>query len=770
MQRVDLTDRYQKSIQNNPAIALDFKTAGSLNNLYWRSLEPAPALADNQIQIRPLAAGLNFRDVMYAMGMLSDEAVENGFAGANLGMELSGIVERVGKKVKTFKPGDEVISFAPASFSTRVITEITATALKPSHWSHEQATTVPTTFFTVYYALHHLARLQPGEKILIHGAAGGVGLAAIQYAQYIGAEIFATAGSSEKRAFIKMMGVDHVLDSRSMAFADEIMTITDGNGVDVVLNSLSGEAIWRNLSILRPFGRFLELGKRDFYENSKIGLRPFRNNISYYGIDADQLLIERKELAGKLFQEMMKLFADNVLKPLPFRVFPAAQMIDAFRYMQQSRQIGKIVVSFNEVEALLAQVKQPLPNSFKLDPHASYLVSGGLGGFGLKTAQFLVEKGAKHLILLGRSGASTSTAIQAIYQMEQQGVSVYAHAVDVCHSGQLTELFAQIAYCAPPLKGVIHAAALIEDGLISQLNAEQFTRVLNPKIQGAYNLHCLTEKLELDFFVLYSSMTTFLGNPGQANYVAANSYLESLAHYRRQKGLAGLYVAWGPIEDVGFLTRNLAVKETLETRIGSKAIDSHIALQMLEKLLLTDSAGAAVIDFDWQTLSRFMPVAKSPKYEQQLLQAKRMGNDHAHENIKSLLASLSTEEALTVITQLLAQEAGQILRLPTEKVDSQKSVFDLGMDSLMGMELVIAIETRFEVKLPLMALAEGATISKLAARIVELLQTDKPSSVTDAPQDTVRALVSRHEDELSEEMINKLVDSMTAPAQGGANE
>jgi acyl transferase domain-containing protein/acyl carrier protein len=771
MQRTVLKPRRQELEKKTPAVALDFKMAGSLNNLYWRLLEPAPTLAPDQIQIRPCAAGLNFRDVMYAMGMLSDEAVENGFAGATLGMELSGVVERVGKNVKTFKPGDEVISFAPASFSTRVITETTATALKPKNWSHEQATTVPTTFFTVYYALHHLARLQPGEKILIHGAAGGVGLAAIQYAEYVGAEIFATAGSPEKRAFVKMMGADHVMDSRSMAFADEVMALTDGKGVDVVLNSLSGEAIWRNLSILRPFGRFLELGKRDFYENSKIGLRPFRNNISYYGIDADQLLIERKTLAAELFKEMMKLFTDHVLRPLPFRVFPAAQIIDAFRYMQQSRHIGKVVISFNEPETLVAQTEQPLSATLKLDAHASYLVSGGLGGFGLKTAQWLVEKGAKHLILIGRSGVSSAQAAQAVQEMEATGVTVYARAVDVCDAEQLSDLFTQMAYCAPPLKGVIHAAAIIEDSLISQLDPQQFSRVLKPKVQGSWLLHQLTEKLDLDFFVLYSSMTTFLGNPGQTNYVAANSYLESLAHYRRSKGLAGLYAAWGPIEDVGFLTRNQTVKETLESRIGSKAINSAMALQMLEKLLLADTAGAAVIDFDWAAISRFMPSAKSPKYEQQLLQLKRLGgSDHSHENIKSLLTSLSSEEALNLIAQLLAQEVGQILRLPAEKVDKQKSVFDLGMDSLMGMELAIAIEARFEVKLPLMTLAEGATISKLAVRIVELLQTDSSVSLSDAPQETVRALASRHEEALSEEMINKLVDSIKTTAQGGSHD
>ena len=384
--------------QQNPPVALDFTSPGLLKHLYWRAL-PEQALQADEIEILPKATGLNFRDVMYAMGLLSDEAVENGFAGASLGMELAGTVTRVGKSVAEFKVGDAVIGFAPACFSTRVITRTTAVAHKPQAWNDEEAATVPTTFFTVYYALQHLAQLEPGERILIHGASGGVGLAAIQYARYRGAEVFATAGTDEKRDFVRLMGADHVLDSRSLKFAEDVMRLSQAQGVDVVLNSISGEAINRNLSILRPFGRFLELGKRDFYENSKIGLRPFRNNISYFGIDADQLLVERPQLAGRLFQEMMGLFQAGVLRPLPHRVFPAQRIQEAFRYMQQSRQIGKVIVSF-EGEQLKPTFPSKAQASLKLNANASYLVTGGLSGFGLKTAVWLADKAGKYWLTL----------------------------------------------------------------------------------------------------------------------------------------------------------------------------------------------------------------------------------------------------------------------------------------------------------------------------------------------------------------------------------
>ena len=233
-----------------------------------------------------------------------------------------------------------MICFAKACFASHITTETTAVAHKPAGWSYEAAATIATTFFTVYYALNHLADLKRRERILIHGAAGGVGMAAIQYARYCGAEIFATAGTDQKRDFLRLLGVDHVLDSRDLAFAEQVMQLTEGAGVNVVLNSLSGEAMVKSLSVLKPFGRFLELGKRDFYENSKIGMRPFRNNISYFAIDADQLLAVRSELAGRLFREMMGLFEQGAFRPLVHQVFPAKRVADAFRCMHSSRRIS----------------------------------------------------------------------------------------------------------------------------------------------------------------------------------------------------------------------------------------------------------------------------------------------------------------------------------------------------------------------------------------------------------------------------------------------
>jgi acyl carrier protein len=541
------------------------------------------------------------------------------------------------------------------------------------------------------------------------------------------------------------------MDSRSLAFSDEIMEITNDEGIDIVLNSLAGEAITRNLTVLKPFGRFLELGKRDFYENSKIGLRPFRNNISYFGIDADQLLIERAELANRLFKEMMALFNDGSLRPMPYRNFPAARIEDAFRYMQQSRQIGKVVVSFDHVDTadFIEQI-EPLhvqDEELACDEKASYLITGGLSGFGLKTAAWLVDKGARSLVLVSRSASVSDQSRQIMEDLKEKGAQIFTRACDVSDKTALAKLISEIQRDISPLKGVVHAAMVLEDGLLRNMTQQQLQTVMAPKIKGAWNLHKLTENLSLDFFVMYSSATTYVGNPGQANYVAANSYLESLASYRQSNNLPASYAAWGAISDVGFLARNEETKEALQSRLGGHALNSDQALKMLEKIILSDKVGAAVIDLDWGVIQRVMPSASSAKYEELQRSVKASDSDH-YEDIHTLIANMGRSEIQDLVVDLLLDEIEQILRLPREKLDIEQSIFDLGMDSLMGMELVLAIEERFAVKLPVMALTEGANILRIAERITDQLS----GSDADQQHDVTKAATpgdSKHQENIS---------------------
>ncbi len=726
---------------DHPGARLAFDMPGSLRNLEWFAM-PAHDLAAGEVEIEPMATGLNFRDVMYAMGLLSDEAVETGFAGATIGMEMSGRVVRIGPGVDGFVPGDAVLGFAPASFATRVVTRATAIARKPDTMSFEEAATVPTTFFTAYYALCELARLRRGERVLVHGGAGGVGIAAIQIARHLGAEVFATAGSDEKREFIRLLGVDRVFDSRSLAFADEILARTHGEGVDIVLNSLAGEAMVRSIDTLRPFGRFLELGKRDFYENSQIGLRPFRNNISYFGIDADQLMGVLPSLTTRLFEEVMDLFSGGVLHPLPYRAFPAARAEEAFRYMQQARQIGKVLVTYPSGTPVPTRgVAVP---TLRLDPQAAYLIVGGTGGLGFATARWMIERGARHLTLASRGGAlGAAMQAEADRWRDALGAQVSVARCDVTDSAALETLIEEIERRGTPLKGVLHSAMQIDDGLLRNVDDARFAAVLEPKVAGAWNLHRATRRCALDFFVVYSSATTYLGNPGQGAYVAANGFLEALVAHRRAAGLPAMFMAWGPIEDVGFLARNADTREALQSRIGGASITSDEAMGALERALVQGSAGEAVVRLDWGAISRGMPAAHARRYA--ALQTGGAVEASSEDRVLlEQLRTLSAAEAVALVESALRGQIARILHMSPERVDAGRSVLDLGMDSLMGMELGMAVEETFGVKLSIMAIAEGATVHTLAERIVELLDAHGGNENVAAADELADALVARH--------------------------
>jgi acyl transferase domain-containing protein/NADPH:quinone reductase-like Zn-dependent oxidoreductase/NAD(P)-dependent dehydrogenase (short-subunit alcohol dehydrogenase family)/acyl carrier protein len=722
--------------------ALGFTMPGQLRNLQWDTRARLPVTHD-QVEVAVEATGVNFRDVMYALGLLSDEGVERGFAGASLGLDFAGVVTAVGEHATGVACGDRVFGFAPSSFGDRLITRVGALSHIPAGVSFEAAATIPSTFFTAYYALHTLAGLGEGEKVLIHGAAGGVGIAAIQVAKWCGAEIFATAGSDEKRDFLRLLGADHIFDSRSLAFADQILKVTDGVGIDVVLNSLAGEAINRNLRVLKPFGRFLELGKRDFYENTRIGLRPFRNNISYFGIDADQLMSERPDLTRRLFAEIMELFRERALHPLPYQAFEAADVIDAFRHMQQARQIGKIVVTYGNG---IPQSRRALASSqprLELSAQASYLITGGLSGFGLRTAEWLADRGARHLVLLGRRGSSADEAQTVIARLEHQGVSVQARACDVTDRAAVAAVLEGIALDAP-LRGVVHAASVIEDTLVREMSAQQIRRVLAPKMLGALHLSELTRDLPLDFFVMYSSATTLFGNPGQGNYVAANAALEALARARRSAGLCATCVRWGVIDDVGFLARNPKLKDALQARMGGQALQSAVALDALEAMLLTGRADLGVLELDWRALRRFLPTADSPKFVEL---TRNVGHSDSEEegpvDLHRMLRELPEQEVRNTVIDMLKVEIGEILRIAPEKIDATRSIHEMGFDSLMGVELVVAVENRFGARLPVMALSDSPTVDKLASWVITQLRSDSGPSATLSQVEATRAQVER---------------------------
>jgi NADPH:quinone reductase-like Zn-dependent oxidoreductase/aryl carrier-like protein len=692
---------------------LEISPPGILDNLTLRATtRRAPGAGEVEIQV--YAAGLNFLDVLSALGFRPDQPDSRI---VQLGIECAGKITALGEGVKDFHVGDEVIAIAPSSFSSFVTTAAALVVPKPAHLSFEGAATVPVAFLTAYYALHHLGRLGKGERVLIHAAAGGVGLAAVQLAQRAGAEIFATAGSPGKREFLRSLGIEQVMDSRSLAFADAVLERTGGQGVDVVLNSLAGEAIPKSLSTLRANGRFLEIGKRDIYQNSQLEMGYLRNNVSFFAIDLVPMLTERPDFCATMLRELEQGFANGTLRPLPLQVFPISEVESAFRYMAQAKHIGKIVVSLQAPEVCVAPAAEATAR-FRSD--ATYLITGGLGGFGLTVAQWMVEQGARHLVLMGRS-APSAVAREALEAMRRVGAQVVVAQADVTQEQQVASVVSEIGRSMPPLCGVIHAAMVLDDASLRQLNLDRFQKVMAPKLIGAWNLHTLTWNAPLDFFVLFSSSAALAGSPGQANYVAANVGLDALAHYRRAQGLPALSINWGRLAEVGYVARHDEIGQRLE-RLGVKAFTAKQAVTILARLLQLNPIQMGVMRTDWQQWGQLYRAAgEAPLLSHLMHRAEAGGLGEKVSLIRDSLRAAAPGERQQLLEAYLQQEVARSLRLDPSQIDIQQSLDAAGLDSLMGLELKNRIATDLGVDLPMATLMQDPTISQLATQLLPLL-------------------------------------------------
>jgi acyl transferase domain-containing protein/acyl carrier protein len=708
-------------------------TTGVLDHLaLHETSRQAPGPGEVEIQV--YTTGLNFRDVMKAMDIYpieDDEIVQ-------LGDECVGKIVALGDGVDNFKIGDEVVAIAPGCFSAFVTTSTALVVPKPVQLSFEEAATIPVVFLTAYYALHHLGRLAKDERILIHSAAGGVGLAAIQLAQRVEAEIFATAGSPEKREFVRSLGVTHVMDSRSLDFAEEVMTYTNGRGVDVVLNALAGDAIPKSLSVLGHYGRFLEIGKRDIYQNSKLGLRPFRNNLSFFAIDMGRWFAERPAVARELLHEIVQYVAEGTLRPLPHRTFPISEAINAFRYMAQAKHIGKIVVSLRDPEAQIVPKVNPV---IPLHTNGTYLITGGLGGFGFAVAQWMVEQGVRHLVLMGRRGVTSETVGQALEAMQRQGVQIVVAQADVVREQQVANVLADIDRSMPPLRGVIHAAMVLDDGLLTQLDQVRFKTVTAPKVMGAWNLHTQTCTASLDFFVLFSSVTSLVGKPGQGNYAAANTFLDALAHYRRAQNLPALTINWGALAEVGYLEQHREIGQYLEQQ-GMKAFTRGQAMTILAQLLQHNPAQLGAFNVDWHKWSNCTPqVATSPRFAHLIDedgQDDRRVAPHRQgaSAILNMLRTVLPQERRLILEAHIGEHVAKVLGFGVSKLsefDVQQSLHTLGMDSLMAVQLKNRIETDLGVVVPIAHFLQGPSIVQIATQLLERLTPMLSPSVIEQP-------------------------------------
>jgi acyl transferase domain-containing protein/NADPH:quinone reductase-like Zn-dependent oxidoreductase/lauroyl/myristoyl acyltransferase/short-subunit dehydrogenase/acyl carrier protein len=695
-----------------------------------RQPQPTKPPGEGEVEISVAATGLNFRDVMKSLGIYPANRDEDFI----LGDECSGYVVAVGPGVEDWRPGDEVMTIAPGCFSSRVIAPSRAIARKPSRLDFASAATVPVAFLTAWYGLRTLARLQPGETVLIHAAAGGVGLAALQVARHSGADIIATAGSPEKRAFLRALGIRHVLDSRGTSFGEEALQLTGGRGVDVVLNSLAGEAIPRGLACLAPHGRFIEIGKRDIYANSALGLRAFRHSISFLAFDLAEVLRDQTDLCRSLLEEIGGLMENGALAPVPHRVLPMEELPSAFREMAQGRHIGKLVM-VNEAGPFPAPDKEAPPARL-FRPDATYLVTGGTRGFGLAVAKWMAGQGAHHLLLAARSGAAHADSLEAIEELKALGAEPRVARMDVSRADEVNGMLRDIPANAP-LAGIFHAAAVIEDATVQTLEAETFHHVLAGKAHGALNLHEASAGLPLDHFVLFSSVALTVGNPGQAAYCAANGFLAALTAARHAQGLPALCLDWGAIASVGHAARKEGLAEVL-LRAGFEGLTPDEATRALGKLLPGHGESITLAKIDWPRAAEIMPaVQKSPRFSRLVSALGPSGQ--TSDDFLATLRRASPEERRDLVRSEVAALVARVVRTTADKLSPDKQLQEIGFDSLMAIELINLVERRFELTLPASAISSSVTTTQIAEIVAALVVEEKEPGPTDVQPDQTAA-------------------------------
>jgi NADPH:quinone reductase-like Zn-dependent oxidoreductase/acyl carrier protein len=568
---------------------------------------------------------------------------------------------------------------------------------------------------TSWHALQNVARLRRGERILVHAGAGGVGMAAIQIAQHLGAEVIATAGSPSKRALLKTLGVQHVIDSRRGDFAEAVMELTERKGVDVVLNALAGEAIPMGLSCLAEFGRFIEIGKRDIYQNTRIPLRPLRANASFHVVAMDAVFHGDEELTSRMLEAISGLVEQGALRPLPYRAFPASRIDSAFRLMAGGKHIGKVVVAFPT--PFVPRRGEPLAPGFEVKSDATYLITGAFGGYGKVLARWLADCGARHLVLTSRSGVSSPEAGKFVSGLQERGVTVRVVPADIGSPEDVKRLFAEMESAGRPLRGVFHLAMVIDDARLAALTPERLRAVVAPKAQGAWLLHEATREMNLDCFVMFSSVSSIFGNPAQGNYSAANAFIDALAHHRHALGLPALTVNWGVLGGEGYVARNERVEDFL-ARQGTIAISPGEATALLESFLRAGCAQAIAIRVDWTKWRQFFRgMQENPLLERIFASLESQDSAGATSDWRSRIEAVGPAEKQAVICQAVREVVGSVLRVKPDSLREDQPLTDLGLDSLMGVEIETSLEAAVGIALPPTSLMRARTIGQIASLI-----------------------------------------------------
>ncbi len=690
-------ERYTTVVDHaREGMRLEIRNPGDLQTLELTAFQRVTPDA-GQIEVAVTASSLNFADVLVAMGRYPS------FAGnPQLGIDFAGVVTAVGPGVTSHRVGDHVGGMSPnGCWGTFVTVDADVAVKLPVGLRDDQAAAVSTAAATAWYGLQDLARIAEGDKVLIHSATGGVGQAAIAIARLAGAEIYATAGTHERRAMLRRMGIKHVYDSRSTDFAEEIRRDTDGYGIDIVLNSLTGAAQRAGVELLAFGGRFIEIGKKDIYGDTRMGLFPFRRNLSFYGVDLALMCSTHPARIRELLDTVYRLTAEGYLPQPETTHYPLAEAATAIRVMGAAEHTGKLILSIPRVGHSTVVVPPEQTTVFRSD--GAYIVTGGLGGLGLFLAGKMAEGGAGRIVLNSRS-APKADALAAIARMRAGGTEVEVVSGDIASAETVDKLVAEATASGLPVRGVLHAAAVVEDAILTNITDELVERDWAPKVYGAWHLHRATTTQPLDWFCSFSSAAALLGSPGQGAYAAANSWLDGFTYWRRAQGLPANAVAWAAWDQIGAGKHLAGSGETT-------MISPEEGAQAFEAMLRHNRAHtgyAPVIGTPW--LADL--AARSPFAE-----AYATSSDRPTEtsSFRAELHALAADEWPTRVRRLVGEQLSLILR---RSIDPDRPISEYGLDSLGNLELRTRIETETGIRVRSMDIT---TVRALAESLCEAL-------------------------------------------------
>ncbi len=663
---------------------------GNLDSLNYE-IKPLPPLKDTEVLIEVCAASLNFRDVMIALDALPDSSVTGGVMQHSLGIECAGYILAIGEHVRSVAVGEPVVALATNSLASHAVADQAFVCALPEGGMMEQYAGVPTAYVTGLFCFPEIIKLKKSDRVLIHCASGGVGIALINLVRKAGATVLASAGTPDKVHFLNLIGVDRVADSRSSSFVSDVLEWTDGEGADVIVNVLGGELAAENKHILSKGGTFIELGKYESREAVHKQIRQSNSTARIEVVDIDSTWLKHPEVVQRLFQEVIHRVNQNDLPLLPCREFPVSNANEAFRLMAGARHIGKIILAPDPDSSCDTGVWRCGP----IWPHVTYLITGGTRGFGLATALWLAEQGAKHIVVVGRSAEISEELKSAIRTAESFGCTIAPVSADITNPVQLRSELEKACQTLPRIRGVIHCAMEIDDSAIINLNPERIQKSINAKVTGAWNLHQLTQYIDLEFFILYSSVTSVLGPAGQAAYAAANSTIDAFADYLRQAGVPATSINWGAVSDAGHVADNPSSSTAVGNQFGIVPLPADRLLATLNGLIKGSHASQIIVSgAEWQEAIHVRERAESGDRSSTITQS-RVENEATDSNgfADSVLDCIS-----------------RVLEIPKQEIELDEPIVNLGIDSLLAVELSHLLRSNCQVEVSASSLLDQVSV------------------------------------------------------------